>query len=331
MCLPVISGSVVADCAVGEWRAVPAVQLLSAPCPVSSRRMTPEHIAVLINPAAGGGRPRAVGARAVDVLRRRGLRPQVLMGRSAAESSELAAAAVGSGLDKLVVCGGDGSVSAALQAIAGTNVALGVVPCGSGNDMARSWGLPVDSPARALSVVMAGHRRPFDLARAGDRWFGAVLAAGFDAKVNDRSNAMRWPGGRLRYDVAMLTELAAFRPLSYRLVLDDRSLELDAMLVAVGNGSSYGGGMRICPDASLIDGLLDVTVISRMTRARLIRLFPSVYSGRHVRHPEVLTFRASTVTVKADSNGYADGELVGPLPLTCTASPGAVQVLVPAN
>lgn len=293
--------------------------------------MSLEHVGVLINPRAGGGSRQAVGDRVVDLLRRRGIEPQVLLGRNARESVDLARASVNSGIDTLLVCGGDGSVSAALQAVAGTTVTLGVIPGGSGNDMARSWGLPVTSPARALSVIMAGHRRTFDLARAGDRWFGAVLAAGFDAKVNDRSNSMRWPGGRLRYPLAMLAELATFRPLAYRLVLDDRSIELDAMLVAVGNGPSYGGGMRICPGASLVDGLLDVTVISRMSRARLIRLFPSVYSGRHVRHPEVLTFQVRTVTVDADANGYADGELAGPLPLTCAAVPGAVQVFVPAD
>ncbi len=301
-----------------------------APYPVTSRRVILEHVAVLINPGAGGGRSRVVGERVVDVLRRRGVETRVLLGRSAEESTRLAAAAAGSGIDAMLVCGGDGTISVALQAIAGSEVTLGVVPCGRGNDMARSWGLPVSSPARALSVVLAGHRRTFDLARAGDRWFGAVLATGFDSKVNDRSNRMRWPSGRLRYDLAMIAELASFRPQRYRLELDGQQLELDAMLVAVGNGPSYGGGMRICPGASQTDGLLDVTVVSRMGRARLMRLFPSVYSGRHIRRHEVLTFRARTVTVDADElNGYADGELVGPLPLECTAVHGAVQVFVP--
>jgi diacylglycerol kinase (ATP) len=294
--------------------------------------MTPDRVAVLVNPVAGRGRPRAVGLRVVEVLRRRGLRPRLLMGRTAEDAADLVGSAAGSGIDTLVVCGGDGTISAALQAVAGGDVTLGVVPCGSGNDMARSWGLPVSSPAAALSVVLAGRSRTFDLARCGNRWFGAVLATGFDAKVNDRANDMRWPGGRLRYDVAMFAELASFRPLSYRLALDGRQIELDAMLVAVGNGPSYGGGMRICPDASLADGLLDVTVISRMSRARLVRLFPSVYSGRHVRQHDVLTFRAREVTVEAERlNGYADGELVGTLPLVCTAVPDAVRVFSPAG
>ena len=294
--------------------------------------MKPQHVAVLVNPRAGGGRPATVGRRVIDVLRSRGLFPQVLLGRSAAEAVDQVAAAVTAGIDTLVVCGGDGTIAAALQAVPGSGVTLGVVPCGNGNDLARSWGLPVSSPARALAVVLAGRRRTFDLARVGDRWFGAVLATGFDAKVNDRGNRMRWPCGRLRYDVAMLAELAAFRPLSYRLVLDGRPMELEAMLVAVGNGPSYGGGMRICPGASLVDGLLDVTVLTAMSRARLVRLFPSVYSGRHVRRPEVLTFRATSVTVESPGlNGYADGESVGPLPLVCTAVPEALRVFSPGG
>jgi diacylglycerol kinase (ATP) len=291
-----------------------------------------KRIAVLINPGAGGGRSLALGRRVVDILGGRGQRPQVLLGSDGPEAARLLSSAAAAGLDTLVVCGGDGTINAALQVVAGSGTSLGVIPCGSGNDLARSWGLPVASPARALSVVLAGHLRTVDLARAGDRWFGAVLATGFDAKVNERGNALSWPGGRWRYDVATLVELTSFRPLSYRLLLDGRALELDAMLVAVGNGPSYGGGMRICPGASLVDGLLDVTVVSRISRAKLVRLFPAVYSGRHVRRPEVLTFRARSVTVEAIGvNGYADGEFVCPLPLDVVAVPGALRVFTPAG
>lgn len=125
----------------------------------------------------------------------------------------------------------------------------------------------------------------------------------------------------------MIAELAAFRPIDFSLTLDGELQELPAMLVAVGNGSSYGGGMKICPAASMGDGLLDVTVVTSMSRASLIWLFPSVYSGRHVRRPEVRTFRAATVRVAAaDVSAYADGESLGALPLDCVSLPGAVRV-----
>lgn len=154
-----------------------------------------------------------------------------------------------------------------------------MIAVGTGNDFARALGLPVRDPAAAgalLADALEGGRvRDVDLGRAGDRWFGTVLASGFDSRVNDRGNRMRWPAGRARYDLAMLAELAALRPFPYRLRLDDGEVrEIEATLVAVGNGPSYGGGMRICPGADPADGLLDVTVVGDCSRTTLLRVFP---------------------------------------------------------
>ncbi len=246
------------------------------------------------------------------------------------QSAELAATAVREGCGALVACGGDGTVHVALQAVAGTPVPLGVVAAGAGNDFARAVGLPVGDPLAAAAVVLGGVTRPVDLGRVGQRWFGTVLASGFDSLVADRMNRMRWPRGPLRYPAAIVTTLAEFRPMPFLLQADGGTRELDAMLVAVGNGAFYGGGMRVCPAASLDDGLLDVTVVTRLGRARFVRLFPSVYSGQHVRHAEVETFRCSSVALSCPGvAGYADGEYVAPLPVTCAVVPGAVRVLVP--
>jgi diacylglycerol kinase (ATP) len=127
-----------------------------------------------------------------------------------------------------------------------------------------------------------------------------------------------------------VAELAMFRPLPFVLEVDGVRRELEAMLVAVGNGDSYGGGMRICPAAVLDDGLLDVTVVTRISRAKLVRLLPTVYPGRHVLRPEVLTFRCSSVSLSCPGvTAYADGEFVATLPVSCAVVPGALQVLVP--
>jgi diacylglycerol kinase (ATP) len=169
-----------------------------------------------------------------------------------------------------------------------------------------------------------------DLGRAGNRWFGTVLAAGFDSRVNDRMNRMRRPRGRTRYHVAILRELASFRPIPFVLEMDGVRRELEGMLVAIGNGPTYGGGMRICPAATLRDGLFDVTVVTTISRVKLARLFPSVYSGAHVLRPEVLTFRCESVTVSAaDVAGYADGEFVAQLPVACRGVRDALQVFIP--
>ncbi|MFD0823876.1 sphingosine kinase, partial [Micromonospora zhanjiangensis] len=179
-----------------------------------------------------------------------------------------------------------------------------------------------------------GRTRPVDLARmtgpdGSVRWFGAVLAAGFDAIVNERANRMRWPRGRRRYDLAILVELARLRPRRYRLVLDGVPHEFDAVLVAVGNCASYGGGLRICPAADPTDGLLDVVVGGRFDRRELMRVKPRLARGTHVDHPLVRTFRARTVELAAhDITAYADGERATPLPVTITAVPHATNLLL---
>lgn len=232
------------------------------------------------------------------------------------------------GRDAVVVCGGDGAVAAVLPVLAGSGVPLGLLGGGSGNDFARGLGLPVRDPVDATRVMAHGAAASLDLGRVGDRWFGTVLAAGFDARVNERMNAMTFPPGRLRYHAALVGELAAFRPIPFVLRVDDRVLEVEAMLVAVGNTASYGGGMRICPAARTDDGLLDVTVVRSISRVKLVRLFPSVYPGRHVLRPEVLTLRGRSVTMSAPGVvAYADGERVGPLPVEVSVVSGALSVL----
>jgi diacylglycerol kinase (ATP) len=290
-------------------------------------------VALLVNPSAGRGRGARAVQPALDALRRAGHRVRTVVGRDAGEALRLARGAVDDGADALVVVGGDGMTGLALQAVAGTGTPLGVVAVGTGNDFARVNGLPVRDPRAAAELaaeaLAAGRARRLDLGRAGGRWFGTVLASGFDSRVNDRGNRMRLPLGRFRYDVAMLAELAALRPIRYRVAFDDGpEQELVAVLVAVGNGSSYGGGMRICADAATDDGLFDVCVVGPCSRTTLVRVFPLVYTGSHPRHPVVTVHRAARVRLAApDVTAYADGERLGPLPVTAETVPGALRLL----
>jgi diacylglycerol kinase (ATP) len=179
-------------------------------------------------------------------------------------------------------------------------------------------------------VVVGSRTRRIDLARAGDTYVVSVLAAGFDALVNERANAMRRPRGQLRYHLATLAELRVFEPLRYTLELDGAVRRVDAMLVAVGNGPSFGGGLRITHGASLDDGWLDVVVIRRMGRLDLVRTYPRLRTGAHTRHPQYEHHRVRTVTVTAPGVvAYADGERVGALPQTVEVVPQALEVIVP--
>ncbi|MFD6682645.1 MULTISPECIES: diacylglycerol kinase [Micromonospora] len=293
-------------------------------------------MAVLTNPTAGRGRHRTLLPRLLDGLAVAGRPVRLLPASSPAEAEAACRAAVADGAGALVAVGGDGTVHRALQAVAGTDVPFGPIPAGTGNDFALDTGFPADPLAATAVIAEAlrdGRSRPVDLARmvgvdGVERWYGAVLAAGFDAIVNERANRMRWPRGPRRYDLAILVELARLRPRRYTLRLDGVTHDLDAVLVAVGNCPTYGGGMRICPDADPTDGLLDVVVAGRVDRRTLVRVKPRIYQGTHVSHPLVRSFRARTVEVAAEGiTSYADGERSLALPVTISAVPAALRLL----
>lgn len=293
-------------------------------------------VTVLTNPMSGHGNAPHAAERAVARFQERGIDVIEIVGRDAAHARDLVDEAVRRGTDALVVVGGDGVISLALQALAHSDIPLGIVPAGTGNDHAREYRLPTGDPAAAADVIVDGRTETVDLGhiRGADgttTWFGTVAATGFDSLVSDRVNRMRWPHGRMRYNVAMVAELSQLRLLPFRLVLDgEREIVAELTLAAFGNTRSYGGGMRICPNADHSDGLLDITMVRTASRTKLIRLFPTVFKGTHINLDDVTTDRARTVTVESPGiNAYADGEFACPLPVEISAVPAALKILVP--
>lgn len=295
------------------------------------------RVTLLTNPMAGHGNASHAAERAIAHFQRCGVDVTEIVGRDPAHARDLVEDAVERGTDALVVVGGDGVISLALQTLAHTTIPLGIVAAGTGNDHAREYGIPVGDPAAAVDVILAGHTETIDLGliRSADgveTWFGTVAATGFDSLVSDRVNRMRWPHGRMRYNLAIVAELSKLRLLPFRLVLDgEREIVTDLTLAAFGNTRSYGGGMLICPAADHHDGLLDITMIRSGSRIRLMRLFPTVFKGTHVDLDEVITDRARTVTISSPGiNAYADGEYACSLPVEISAIPGALRLLCPA-
>jgi diacylglycerol kinase (ATP) len=294
------------------------------------------RVTLLTNPASGHGRASHAAERAVARFHERGVDVVAIAGTDAEHARRLVEGALERGMDALVVVGGDGIVSLALQVLAQTDIPLGIIPAGTGNDHAREFGIPARDPAAAVDVVVDGRAATIDLGRIRDadgvdRWFGTVMAAGFDSLVTDRTNRMRWPHGRMRYNVAMVAELSKLRLLPFRLTFDGGEEVLTELtLAAFGNTKTYGGGMRICPNADPTDGLLDVTMVASASRTKLIRLFPTVFKGTHVDLDEVRTARAKIITVESPGiNAYADGEFASPLPVEVSAVPGALKVMRP--
>jgi diacylglycerol kinase (ATP) len=290
-------------------------------------------VALIVNPTAGKGRAAKLVASVASRLRDADANVTILIGHDADDALMLARKAVAEGIDALVALGGDGMVNLALNAVAGTSTPLGIVPAGTGNDLAATLELPTNDSVAAARLVArrlaAAAAWPMDAVRVGDKWFGCVLGAGFDSRVNDRANTMSWPRGRMRYNLAILAELGVFSPLPFRITIDDDApWETDAMMVAVGNAKSYGAGMKICPDADVSDGLLDVTVLGPVSKPQFLRAFPKVFKGTHVSHPAVTVRRAKVITIESPGvTAYADGEYIADLPVTCECVPGAVQIL----
>ncbi len=295
------------------------------------------RVALAVNPSAGKGRARALGVRTGELLVAAGYDVLDVTSETAREAADRATSAVAAGIDALVVVGGDGMVNVGVNACAGTETPLGIVAAGTGNDIAASLGLPIrDIPASAR-VITEGVVRRIDAVRrvdhdgTGPQWFAGVMCGGFDAVVNERANGWAWPRGKMRYNLAIARELPLFRPLKYELELDGETWVTEAMLVSLGNGPRYGGGMLITPDASYDDGLLDVLVVGPMSVPRLLTVFPKVFSGSHVTHPSVTIRRARRVRLSTPGIvAYADGERFGPLPLEVEVVPHSLSVLVPA-
>ena len=294
-------------------------------------------VALLTNPAARAGAHTGAAMRTAERLRAAGMRVSVMSGGSSEESSALLRTALEVGVDAVVVAGGDGTVSLAIQELATTSVPLGIVPTGTGNDLATSLGIRDLDADGAADAVISGRTRTIDLARVTRAdgscvLYGTVLASGFDSKVNDRANRMTWPRGHMRYTIAILAEFVALRgtPFEVELDLDSGVAERiagDLVMATVGNGRTYGGGIPICPDADLEDGLLDVTLERPAGRLKLLRLLPRVYRGTHTSIEQVSTFRVRRVRLSSPGvTAYADGDPLGPLPLSVEVVPSALRV-----
>ena len=305
---------------------------------LSDRRI--RTVALLTNPAAGGGRGDRVSDRAAARLRSHGLEVDALRGASAQESLELARQAIADGVDALAVCGGDGMVSLAVQTQAFSGVPIGIIPAGTGNDLAREYGIPLDSPEAAADVVAGGRVEQVDLGRAtpdgGDpHLFASVLCAGLDSAVNRRVNEMTILGGPLRYVLASIIEFPTYRPRRFRMTFDagvagEETVETEVLLSAFAITRSYGGDMRIAPDADRSDGLFDVCYVGRISKLRLAWHFRRIYTGTHVGLRGVTMRRCRSVRIEAqDVEAFADGDAVAPLPVTVEVLEGAGLFLVP--
>jgi diacylglycerol kinase (ATP) len=281
---------------------------------------------VAVNPNAGNGKTLETSRKVTGFLDRNGEGSRVLIAPNANELSLRLREVVGECRDQIkgiISIGGDGLAHLVLQIAVPARVPFLIVPGGTGNDFSRSLGYARQDLVALLKRAISVPASPVDLGNVDSEWFGAILSTGFDSVVNERANTLRWPKGAARYNAAIALELPRFRAIDYELTVDGTTMQTKAMLIAVGNGRSYGAGMNICPDAQLNDGLFDLVILEPVSTVEFIKVFPQVYSGRHIRHPQVRTLRAQKVRIEGASIAYADGERIGPAPVSAECIAGA--------
>jgi YegS/Rv2252/BmrU family lipid kinase len=286
-------------------------------------------LALLVNPTSGGGRTKGLLPKVEEELDKRRIvfRAEHTKSTEHAAGEALRAADAG---ELPVVMSGDGMIGAVGGALTGTEVPLGIIPGGRGNDLARVLGIPTD-PAGAVEVLAAAHTRVIDVGEANGRRFLGVASVGFDSECNRIANQTRFVRGNLVYAYSVPRALASWKPARFTLRIGDESLRFSGYSVAAANSSTFGGGMRIAPDASLDDGEFDIVMIGDVGKLRYLSNLPKVFKGTHIDNEEVRVVRAPRLELSASRPFavYADGEHLTDLPASLRVLPRALSVLVP--
>lgn len=291
-------------------------------------------IGVIVNPKANRGKGRESGEQVFAELAKRGIPAINLSGPDAVTASEKGQLAITEQeLSGVLAVGGDGTAQLAVNLCVPNQLPMGLIPAGSGNDQARELGIPRDSIGDAVQHLIEHLEKPrrVDVMRVktGTREFWSLgsISAGFDALCAQRANGLKWPKGPNSYVAAMLLELPRFEPIEYHLDVDGEKRSLKAMLCGVANVKNFGGGMQISPNSDITDGELEVFILHQVSRSKLLRIFPNVYSGKHLAYKEVEIFKAKSVSIANDGFPMTcDGELIGPAPFSVQLHAGALQV-----
>ena len=277
---------------------------------------------VVVNPKAGMGTAASLATQVVGFLQSHQIAYRMISPNSALETKALVRKSLQSGeATKLLSVGGDGLFHLLLQLAIEFKVPLAMTPGGTGNDFYRTLGWFDHDLTDYLEHLNSAAPSLVDVGVVDGEYFGAVLSSGFDSVVNERANKMKWPKGPAKYNVAIALELPKFKAIEFKIFADEKVLEVEAMLIAIGNGRSYGGGMQVCPDADLHDGLFDIMILHPVSKLEFIKVFPTVYKGTHIEHPQVEVIRAKKIRIESSAIAYADGERIGQLPVQVESLP----------
>ncbi|MDF2548628.1 MAG: hypothetical protein K0R93_3526 [Anaerosolibacter sp.] len=284
----------------------------------------------IVNPVAGKGKGRDVAQQIQKFMKKKNIAYEIRFTKFKGDGEILAKEAVDRGCCTIIAVGGDGTIYEVVNGMGIGTGTLGVIPCGTGNDLAKTLGIP-ENPVKAMEIIHGEHATAIDCGKANGRYFLNVASIGLDAEiVKETENIKRYIKGPSAYIAGVLKTLLSFRDKEVIIEVDGIQTKKQIMLVAVANGKYYGGGMKIAPKADIQDGYFDICIINKISKGKVLRLFPTIFSGEHIKVNEVEMIRGKKIKIigleKLILN--VDGDIVGEAPVTMDIYSGGIKVFV---
>ncbi len=284
---------------------------------------------LILNPAAGKGSSKKAAAKVEEILRQKGIDYSLDTTHKPGEATKLARKANQEGYEVVAAIGGDGTVNEVINGLIFTETALGVIPCGRGNDFAKFIGAS-HKIEEAVDLILNGQPKKTDAGRMNDRYFINGVGVGFDSRVAlEVYKAPKFLTGIWNYLYAVLQTMFKFEPPHFTIRLENSSSFGEKFMVTVANGRYFGGGFMITPEAKPDDGLLDICVVENLDKLKILRYIPKVIRGTHTHLKEVLMLKAAEVKIeiKKPHVAHIDGELMEDSVFRIKVLPGAVRVI----
>lgn len=269
----------------------------------------------IINPIAGKGKALELIPQ-IESFFREDINFDIVITKEEGHGKKIAGSITKEKYSHVISVGGDGTLFEVLNGIKNKDIILGVIPAGTGNDLARTIQLP-KKPQDVLSIIKRGNTKKIDIGRVNDELFLNVVSVGIDAEIAKETERIKgYVSGTMAYVLGVFKTLTKYKSKNITLMIDGKKFDREIELIAVGNGMYYGGGMKITPLAVINDGYLDICLVNRLSKLKLAALFPTVFKGKHIIIKDVEVFRGREIQIfsKEPLLINADGNIIGTTP-----------------
>ncbi|GAA0459455.1 diacylglycerol kinase family protein [Alkalibacillus silvisoli] len=290
----------------------------------------------IVNQKSGSGRALKVWYHVESILWEREVDYEVSFTQSPNHATQLVQQIINSKVKAIIIVGGDGTVHEVINGLQGSKTPLGIIPAGSGNDFCRGMGIP-SHYKEALERILKNDKKLIDVGRINDKIFATIAGIGFDGKIAQVTSTSKFKRlfsvikiGSIPYILNMFKVLLYYKPINVNLNIDTNHVKHEKVwLIAIANTPFYAGGMKICPEAKNNDDLFDICIVKGVSKWGLLRIFPSVFKGKHIDHPAVVTYKGKSLKIVSSNPmvAHGDGEVIGQTPFNIKVLPSLIYIL----